>query len=79
MKILKFKTNIQSQAMLDKLSDILDKEELISKWNLDLESTDKILSISGEEITPEVITRSVKQAGFEAEMIHIHAIGGHDL
>ncbi len=79
MKVLKFKTNIQNQKMLDKIAPVLDKEELISKWKVDLESQGKILSVSGEEITPDVITTALKQVGFEAEMVHIIAIGGHDL
>ncbi len=79
MKILKFKTNIHNQEMLDKIASVLNKEELISRWKVDLESQEKILSISGEEITPDLITSALKQKGIEVEMVHIIAIGGHDL
>ncbi|MCR6642567.1 MAG: copper chaperone [Sporocytophaga sp.] len=79
MKILKFKTNIHNQEMLDKIASVLNKEELISRWKVDLESQEKILSISGEEITPDIITNALKQEGIEVEMVHIIAIGGHDL
>lgn len=79
MKILKFKTNIEDQGMIRKLAPYLDKEELVSKWKVDPESEGNILSVSGEDITPDVVTRAVKEAGFEAEMVHILAIGGNDL
>ncbi len=79
MKILKFKTNIYNQEMLDKIASVLNKEELISRWKVDLESQEKILSVSGEEITPDLITNALKQEGIEVEMVHIIAIGGHDL
>lgn len=79
MKILKFKTNIDNQEMLEKLAAILDKEELISKWAIDINTPEKILSVSGEEITPDIITKAIKVAGFEIETIRIIAIGGHDL
>lgn len=79
MKILKFKTNIDTETMLNKLASVLDKEKLVRRWNLDFNSPEKILSVSGEEITPDIITRAFRQAEFDAEMVQIMAIGGHDL
>ncbi|WMJ72110.1 copper chaperone [Cytophagaceae bacterium ABcell3] len=79
MNILKFKTNIDNEKDLAKVSTALDKEELISKWKLDLESEENILSVSGEEITPDVIIKIFRETGYEAENLRIIAIGGHDL
>lgn len=79
MKVLKFKTNVENDGMVAKLAPFLDNEEMIRKWNLDTDSQENILSVSGEEITPEMVTRAVTKAGFQAEIIRILAVGGHDL
>ena len=79
MKIIKFKTNIIDDEMQGKIAPALDQEELISKWNLDTQHEDNILSVSGEEITPEMVKKIIEAKGFWAEVIHIQAIGGHDL
>jgi copper chaperone len=79
MKILKFKTNITSEEQLARVSSELDQENLISKWNLDVHDTNHLLSVSGEEITPETVSGIFRNKGFEAELIHIQAVSGHDL
>jgi copper chaperone len=79
MKILKFKTNIMDQEMVAQVAPALDQEDLISKWNLDTNSAEKILSVSGEEITPEIVKNAIEGKGFQAELLNITAIGGHDL
>jgi len=79
MKILKFTTNIENGEMLDTLAPFLDQEKRISQWNLDTESPEKILSVSGEELTPDLIVKAVESAGFDAKTIRVQAIGGHDL
>jgi copper chaperone len=79
MKIFKFKTNIENEEMVKMVAPLLDKEELISKWSIDIESEDNILSVSGEEITPDIITKPVRNIGYSVELIKVLAIGGHDL
>lgn len=79
MKILKFKTNIETPEMVNEAAPVLDKEELISKWRVDTNSQDNVLSVSGEEVTPDIITKAVNKAGFKAELLQVLAVGGHDL
>lgn len=79
MKILKFKTNIENKQMKSKIAPLLDKEELISQWKLDLESPERILNVSGEHITSDIIINALSNAGVKAEMIQVLAIGGDDL
>ncbi len=74
MKVLKFKTNIDNEEMVSKLASFLDKEELVSKWNIETESKDNVLSVSGEEITPDVITKLVSKSGFQAEIVRVIAV-----
>lgn len=79
MKILKFKTNIETDEMVAKVAPILDQEALISKWKVDTGSQDNILNVSGEEITANVVTQAVEKAGFKAEFIQVLGLGGNDL
>ncbi|WP_187264675.1 copper chaperone [Pontibacter beigongshangensis] len=79
MEIIKFKTNVESQEALSKVAPYLDKEESISKWSIDTESTDKILSVSGTNLDAQTIKQIIKQAGFRAEIKRVIGLSGGDL
>lgn len=79
MKVLKFKTNIGSEEKLKSLASSLDQESTISKWNLDTDNPDNILSVSGHEVEPHIVENLVEQAGYKAEMIHVFGAGGGDV
>lgn len=79
MIVLKFKTNIDSETQLKEVKKSLDTEEVISRWNIDLKSEEKILSVSGKEITPDLIVNLLQEKGYTAEVLRVFAIGGHDL
>lgn len=57
----------------------MDKEESISRWHVDTERKDKLLSVSGTDLDPHRIENVVQQAGFKAEIIWVVGIGGKDL
>ena len=63
MKILKFKTNLKNQDNVSKVAPYLDNAENISNWQVDTESEDKILSVSGEKIDPQKIENALQEAG----------------
>ena len=79
MKILKFKTNINTEADVAKLAPLLDKEESISKWDVDTASEEKVLSVSGENLLLQKVENAIQEAGFEAETLRVLGIGGEDL
>jgi len=79
MEILKFKTNIADQESVNKVGSLLDQQEGISKWNIDPNSDDNVLSISGDNVNPQKIENVVQEAGFQAETIRVVGIGGSDL
>ena len=79
MKILKFKTNIHCEDCVKKVTPYLDKEESISRWKVDTESEDNILSVSGEELNPHVVKSLVEEAGFTAETVRVLGAGGGDI
>ena len=79
MKILKFKTNLNTEADVAKLASNLDKEESISKWDVDTDSEEKVLSVSGENLLIQKVENAIQEAGFEAETLRVLGIGGEDL
>lgn len=79
MKILKFKTNINCGDCVNKVTPFLDREDSISKWQVDTQSKGKILSVSGEELDPQKVINAVEKAGFKAEMERVLGIGGEEI
>ncbi len=79
MEILKFKTDIYSSECLDSVAPLLDNEQNIHKWNVDTDSPDNILSVSGEELNPQTIKNLVAKVGFSAEVVRIEGLNGSGL
>jgi copper chaperone len=69
MKRLKFKTNINCTGCLSKVKPVLDAETQIEKWEVDLQSDDRILTIEAENISSEEVSQAVARVGFNAEQI----------
>ena len=79
MEIIKFKTNVESREALAKIAPFLDKEEGISRWNIDTESAERVLSVSGTDLSAGAIERAVEQAGYKTEIIRVIGLSGGDL
>jgi hypothetical protein len=70
MKTLQFKTNINCGGCLRGVTPALDKHEDIRDWKVDLQSDDRILTVTGEdELTATEVQRTVSSAGFQAQPI----------
>lgn len=69
MNTLKFKTNVKCGGCIAIVTPFLNKIEGISKWSVDTNSPDKILSVEAENIIPEEITNTLKTAGYQANLI----------
>jgi copper chaperone len=67
--ILKFKTNINCGGCKAKVTPFLDQLNGIKKWEVDLDNSDKVLTVEANEITPEEVSGTVEKAGFKAEKI----------
>lgn len=79
MKVLKFKTNIEDEESVRQVSSHLDQESSISKWNIDIERPDKLLSVSGDEIDPEIVKALIERAGYKAHLERALGLGGEDI
>ncbi len=67
MSEAKFKTTIQCNGCLSKvtpkLNEILEKQS----WSVDLESDDRILTVNDDNVSLDVVVSAVKSVGFEIE------------
>lgn len=69
MQILKFKTNINCGGCRNKVSNFLNTEKAVIKWDVDTDNPDKILTVEGEDINEQLIASTVAKAGFKASII----------
>ena len=70
MKTLKFKTTIKCAGCLAKLSPFLMAETSIKKWNVNMLSPEKILTVETINEGSEKIIDAVTKAGFQIEPIN---------
>lgn len=69
MATLRFKTNINCPNCKAKVSNFLNIEPSIKKWEVDLNNPDKILTVEGDSVTDDLIIAAVGKAGFRAERV----------
>ncbi len=70
MKTLKFKTTINCSGCVSKVTPILNNEDTIQKWDVDIYTPEKILTIETNEENPDKVIELVKKAGFKIEPIN---------
>lgn len=64
MEKLKFKTNINCGSCVAKITPHLNEEQSIETWVVDTNTADKILTVTGENISKEMVKSIVEKAGF---------------
>jgi len=69
MAELLFKTNIKCNGCIAKVTPLLNDEKDIEKWNVDLASQDRILSVTTEKTEPAKVIELLGKAGYTAEAI----------
>ena len=69
MKKLKFKTNINCTGCLSKVSPLLNHEKAIEEWDVDLNNSQKILTVKSNSVKEEDILNLIKKIGFEIERV----------
>lgn len=66
MQTALFKTNLRCDSCVQKIGAYLDKEGWISQWKVDIESPDKILTVTAISIDSTRVQTLVSKAGYEA-------------
>ena len=69
MKNLQCKTNIRCGGCVAKVTPFVKQLEEVENWKVDTANPDKILIVSGEELSCELIQQKVQQAGFMIEQV----------
>ena len=70
MTTMKFKTNINCGGCLRGVTPALDGNEAIKNWHVDLQSSDRTLTVETEALTADEVKEVVAGAGYEAEPVH---------
>lgn len=68
MKTLKFKTTLKCDGCLSKVTPSLNKIAGEDNWNVDLQNTPKILTVSAD-VSVKEIEKVFQDNGFQAEKI----------
>ena len=68
METKKFKTNAKCGGWVAQIAESLNKILPREQWDIDLNSADKILSVTSNQ-SDAVIIKAVSDAGFKAEKI----------
>ncbi|MFW6372015.1 MAG: heavy-metal-associated domain-containing protein [Bacteroidota bacterium] len=68
MQTLKFKTTIKCNGCIKAVTPFLNKANNITNWDVDLENSDRILTVetSGDA---EEVKNLLKEAGYKAEEV----------
>ena len=69
MENLKFKTNINCNGCLSKVSPQLNNESGIEEWAVDLNAVEKTLTVQSSTASKEMIMNAVQKVGFKIESL----------
>lgn len=70
MSTYQFKTTMSCSGCVSKVEKFLNAEKGILKWNVDLNSSDKILTIETTDLSPEMIPPILLKAGYKATLVN---------
>jgi len=65
METINFKTTINCNGCISKVTPTLNNLVGESNWNVDISTSDKILSVENSDVSTEQIIQSVKSLGFQ--------------
>ena len=67
MSEAKFKTTIQCNGCLSKVTPKLNEILEEQSWSVDLESDDRILTVNDDNVSVDAVVSAVKSVGFDIE------------
>ena len=70
MQVLILKTNINSKRQVKAVAPLLNNQEQIARWNIDLHDVDKVLRIESAELAAEEVVQLISEAGFFCEELN---------
>ncbi|OQP51149.1 hypothetical protein A4H97_02820 [Niastella yeongjuensis] len=70
MEVLVFKTNLRFKAQINAVTPHINNLQGISRWNVDLDDSDKILRIESVDLCPRSVEDTLQRAGYFCEELH---------
>lgn len=67
MKQYQFKTNINCSGCVARVTPVLNGNEEIKNWKVDIENPQKILTVETESLNEDQVKAIVQKAGYKAE------------
>jgi copper chaperone len=64
-----FKTNINCSGCVQAVTPYLDANNEIKKWEVDVNSPNKVLTVETDHLSGEMIREIIKIAGYSAEKL----------
>lgn len=69
MTEIKFKTNVNCNHCINKITPVLNADSSITEWNVDLANEDKVLTVKGENVDGNSVIESLSKVGYMAEVV----------
>lgn len=67
METAQFKTNIKCSGCIATVTPALNEVAGADNWEVDLQSPDKILTVSADAVDKSQIRQAIEKAGYKAE------------
>lgn len=67
MKTLKFKTNINCGGCIAAVTPFLNSEKEILSWEVDTTDKNKILTVTTESLSAEMVQQVLEKAGYKSQ------------
>jgi len=69
METVQFKTNIKCSGCIATVTPVLDNLAGKDNWEVDLQSPDKILTVTKENLDKSEVRVAIEKAGYRAEAL----------
>ncbi|HVI49177.1 MAG TPA: heavy-metal-associated domain-containing protein [Chitinophaga sp.] len=69
METVQFKTNIKCSGCIATVTPALNEVAGADNWEVDLQSPDKVLTVSTERSNSKEIQQAIEKAGYKAEAL----------
>ncbi|RBL91930.1 heavy-metal-associated domain-containing protein [Chitinophaga flava] len=69
METVQFKTNIKCSGCIAAVTPALNEVAGQDNWEVDLQSPDKVLTVSTDKVVKEEIRQAIEKAGYKAEAL----------
>jgi hypothetical protein len=69
METVTFKSNIDSSDSVAKIRQILDDDDKIQYWHIDILKEDHLLTLTGSNLNYREIKDRINKAGFQIEKV----------